>query len=103
MRSLIYVSSYFEIHPNYGLTQPVQLFSIGTSMACPHVCGLVAALLTKKDDGSVSYSDLIRNDAGLRRVLKKRCRIDIGARGPDNATGLGFLTYLTKEEFNELW
>lgn len=75
----------------------------GTSMACPHVCGLVAALLTKKNDGSVSYSDLIRNDASLRRVLKKRCLIDIGAKGPDNATGLGFLTYLTKEEFNELW
>ena len=75
----------------------------GTSMACPHVCGLVAALLTKKDDGSVSYSDLIKNDASLRRVLKKRCLIDIGAKGADNETGLGFLTYLTKQEFKELW
>lgn len=75
----------------------------GTSMACPHVCGLVAALLTKKDDESLTYSDLIKNDATLRSVLKKRCLIDIGAKGPDNATGLGFLTYLTKEEFDEIW
>ncbi len=72
-------------------------------MACPHVCGLVVALLTKKDDESLTYSDIIKNDGSLRRVLKKRCLIDIGVKGKDNATGLGFLTYLPQEEFNELW
>jgi len=75
----------------------------GTSMACPHVCGLVAALLTKKDDKGISYCDLIKDDRSLRRLLKKRFLIDVGAKGPDNATGLGFLSYLNKEEFDELW
>ena len=79
------------------------LFSTGTSMACPHVCGLVAALLTKKDDKGISYCDLIKDDRSLRRLLKKRFLIDVGAKGPDNATGLGFLSYLNKEEFDELW
>jgi hypothetical protein len=29
--------------------------------------------------------------------------IDIGVKGPDNETELGFLTFLTKKEFNAMW
>ncbi len=66
-------------------------------MATPHVCGLVAALLTK--DGP--YSDVVKDDASLRSILGKLA-IDIGVTGPDNATGLGFLSYLNKAEFDKL-
>jgi subtilisin family serine protease len=66
----------------------------GTSMACPHVCGFVAALLSNGAN--------VRGDAELRKILQKYV-IDIGVPGPDNAAGLGFLTYLTKEEFAEKW
>lgn len=67
-------------------------------MATPHVCGLVAALLTK----SGQYNDGINNDEGLRKLLSKFA-VDIGVTGPDNATGLGFLTYLNEREHKELW
>jgi subtilisin len=66
----------------------------GTSMACPHVCGLVAALL--------SNGASVGGDAEMRNILQKFV-IDIGVPGPDNATGLGFLSNLTKEEFAEVW
>ena len=65
----------------------------GTSMACPHVCGLVAALLSNNP---------VTGDAEMRERLNEYA-IDIGVSGPDNATGLGFLTYLTKEEFDAMW
>ena len=66
----------------------------GTSMACPHVCGFIAALLSNDDN--------VTGDAALRERLNDYV-LDIGMPGPDNATGLGFLTYLTKEEFDTVW
>jgi len=69
-------------------------------MAYPHVCGLIAALLDKKD-GYDKY--LLKDDKTLRKLLKKKFLIDIGVTGPDNETGLGFLTFLTKAEFNDMW
>lgn len=67
----------------------------GTSMASPHVCGLIAALMTK----DATYSEIIKDDSSLRKLLNENFCIDIGTKGRDNATGVGFLTYLTKEEF----
>lgn len=65
-------------------------------MACPHVCGLIAALLDEdKGNNNTSF-----RCTGTR--LKKMA-IDIGVKGPDNETGLGFLTFLTKKEFNATW
>ena len=68
-------------------------------MATPHVSGLIAALLT--EDGP--YSDLVKDDCSLRKLLNEKFVVDIGAKGPDNATGLGFLTYLNAEEHKVLW
>ena len=68
-------------------------------MATPHVCGLVTALLTKGGP----YSDLVEDDASLRKLLNEKFCVDIGVTGPDNATGLGFLTYLNAEEHKVLW
>jgi hypothetical protein len=63
-------------------------------MATPHVCGLVAALMTMGG----KYSDIIKDDASLREVLNEKYVRDIGVTGPDNETGLGFLTYLDETE-----
>jgi len=71
----------------------------GTSMACPHVCGLITALLDK-ESGSGSGSE---GDAAMRALLNEKYSIDIGVKGADNATGLGFLTYLSKAEFDEMF
>ena len=65
-------------------------------MATPHVCGLICALMTK--DGK--HADRITDDASCRAFLNKVV-IDVGAEGKDNATGLGFVTYLTKDEFEK--
>jgi hypothetical protein len=67
-------------------------------MATPHVCGLVTALLTKGGP----YSDLVEDDASLRKLLNEKFVVDIGVTGPDNATGLGFLTYLNEEEYEKV-
>jgi len=69
----------------------------GTSMACPHVCGLITCLMTKQGE----YHRLIRDDSSLRRLLNDRFCIDVGTEGRDNSTGLGFLTYLSKAEFED--
>jgi hypothetical protein len=68
-------------------------------MAAPHVCGLVAALMT---EGGI-YSRYIKDDASLRFVLNANFLTDIGLTGPDNSTGLGFLSYLNEEEAYALW
>lgn len=69
----------------------------GTSMATPHVCGLITALMTKGG----KYADDITNDKSCRAFLNKNCLIDVGVEGRDDATGLGFLTYLSKDEFEK--
>jgi subtilisin family serine protease len=61
----------------------------GTSMACPHVAGLVACLIT---NGSANT---------IRQKLNE-IAIDIGAEGIDKATGVGFATYLNETAFDEL-
>ena len=48
----------------------------GTSMACPHACGFIAALLS----GSVKPKQI--------REKLKEYSIDIGIPGPDKSTGL---------------
>lgn len=68
----------------------------GTSMACPHVCGLLTALLDKE-------SDPVKGDAAMRALLNEKYSVDIGVKGADNATGLGFLTYLSKAEFDKMF
>lgn len=69
----------------------------GTSMATPHVCGFITALMTKGG----AYSDIIKDDKSCRALLNDKFVIDVAAEGKDNATGLGFLTYLTKDEFEK--
>lgn len=69
----------------------------GTSMASPHVCGFITALMTKGG----AYSDIIKDDRTCRALLNEKFVIDIGTKGSDVMTGLGFLTYLSKEEFEE--
>ena len=60
--------------------------------AAPHVTGLIAALMSNG-----SYQN---NTKKLRKDLASKYAIDIGAEGKDNATGLGFLTFLSKTEFD---
>lgn len=48
----------------------------GTSMACPHVCGFIAALLSQD------------RKADIRKRLVEEFTIDIGVPGPDKSTGL---------------
>lgn len=66
----------------------------GTSMASPHVAGFIAALLT---EGRIQGG----NDAALRQTLNSYA-IDIATEGRDNASGVGFLTYLNEAAFDEL-
>lgn len=63
----------------------------GTSMASPHVAGLVACLLT----GGIST-------ASIRQQLND-LSIDINAIGVDNETGVGFPTYLDKSSFHQIF
>ena len=70
----------------------------GTSMASPHVAGLIASLMTNgriKNEGG-------KTDDTLRQILNESHAIDIDAVGIDNATGVGFLTYLDGSAFDEL-
>lgn len=52
----------------------------GTSMACPHVAGFVAAIMTFDKEN-------------VRERLTQNYAQDIGIPGPDHSTGLGFVTY----------
>lgn len=100
----------------------------GTSMASPHVAGLVACILSKNktddrpddevittdpgccglcgnvadvSDNANSASGVfeeVKDDATLRKLLNETFLVDIGVTGPDNETGLGFLSYLSKDE-----
>lgn len=69
-----------SLKPNGGL----QTMS-GTSMATPHVTGLIACLLSNNQ----KYSD-----SQLRKLLKEKYVVDIGPRGYDKQTGEGFVTYV---------
>lgn len=62
----------------------------GTSMACPHVCGFVAAIMSS-------------NPLEVRKRLTEEYAIDIGLPGRDNNTGLGFVTSLDKGALEELF
>ena len=90
----------------------------GTSMAGPHVCGLIAALYQKK-----YYNKM--DEKTLRKELVKHFVVDITGAGMNaknadadaqafdldaendeeggNSTGNGFLTFLDKREFRLLW
>ena len=61
-------------------------------METPHVCGFITALMTKGG----AYSDIIKDD-----LLNNKIEIDVGEEGVDNATGLGFLSYLARDEFEK--
>jgi len=58
----------------------------GTSMAAPHVTGLIACLLS---NNPTKYGD-----SQLRKILRDKYAIDIGEKGYDKQTGAGFVTYL---------
>lgn len=67
-------------------------------MASPHVAGLIACLMTNgriKNEGE-------KTDDTLRKILNESHAIDIASEGIDNATGVGFLTYLDEGAFDEL-
>ncbi|CAB9530511.1 Subtilisin-like protease 1 (Fragment) [Seminavis robusta] len=64
----------------------------GTSMACPHVAGLIACLMT---NGQYYSADRLRNRLD-------RLAIDIDVAGVDNATGVGFVTYLDEDSFDKI-
>ena len=63
----------------------------GTSMACPHVAGLIACLMSS---GGNSTRD-------IRSVLNNLA-IDIDAVGIDDSTGVGFVTYLSEDFFDDM-
>lgn len=66
----------------------------GTSIACPHVSGFVAALLTKHK--GMNHSEL--------RSMLDTFVIQVGRdRGKDVENGVKFLTYLDQEEYDFFW
>jgi len=76
----------------------------GTSMAAPHVCGLLTALLDKENGNKHMMANVCNkksHDETLRNFINKHYCIDIGLKGADHSTGLGFLTYLNKKEFDK--
>jgi subtilisin family serine protease len=66
----------------------------GTSMAAPHVTGLIAAL--------ISYNGNQYQPKALKKLLSSKYAIDIATQGPDTSTGVGFVTYLAKPEMEQL-
>ena len=62
----------------------------GTSMASPHVAGLIAALFSNGRIVNVGN----KTDGKLRETLNGTYCVDIDVEGRDNNTGLGFLTAL---------
>jgi len=63
----------------------------GTSMACPHVAGLIACLMTSGG-----------NPASTIRNVLNGLAIDIDTIGIDTNTGIGFVTYLNESVFDDL-
>jgi major intracellular serine protease len=68
----------------------------GTSMACPHVAGFIAALFSNGRIVNKGKS----TDAMLRETLNSNYCVDIDVEGKDKNTGLGFLTALDAKTFN---
>jgi subtilisin family serine protease len=66
----------------------------GTSMAAPHVTGLIAALM--------SYDGRQYKPRALKKMITSKYAIDIATRGPDTSSGVGFVTYLNKKELEQL-
>ncbi|KAL9183541.1 hypothetical protein ACHAXT_004397 [Thalassiosira profunda] len=64
----------------------------GTSMASPHVAGLIAALM--------SNGDYKNSPKKLKKDLASKFAVDIAAEGRDDSTGVGFVTFLSEAEFN---
>jgi len=60
--------------------------------ASPHVAGLIAALMSNG-----SY----KKGKNLKKDLASKYAIDIDAKGKDNSTGVGFVTFLSEMEFND--
>jgi hypothetical protein len=76
-------------------------------MASPHVCGFIAAILTGWDEGwqeetREDEKPTIRKDRRLRKYLETKHIIDINVSGRDDDTGVGFLTFLDKGEYDGL-
>ena len=59
------------------------------------MAGLIAALMTNG-----SYKN---NPQELRKDLTSKFAIDIGEEGRDNSTGVGFVTFLSKTDFNQFF
>jgi len=72
----------------------------GTSMATPHVSGLIACLLSGTNTNSTTQK---YTDRQLRNVLRDKYLVDIGPKGYDKQTGEGFVTYLADGGSNELF
>jgi len=70
-------------------------FMSGTSMACPHVCGFIAAIMS---NGRIVNKGP-NTDKQLRTLLNETYVVDIATEGRDKATGLGFVTALDKGQF----
>ena len=63
--------------------------------ATPHLAGFIAALMT---DGSLK-----NNPEKVRKELASKFAIDIGEKGRDNSTGVGFVTFLSRTEFHQFF
>lgn len=72
----------------------------GTSMAAPHVSGLIAALLSKDSGLDLGKAKTRKNT--LMKILNETYVKDIGVEGKDLESGHGFLSYLDKEELDEM-
>ena len=65
----------------------------GTSMAAPHVSGVIACLMS---NGSYKRNSVKK----LRKDLANKFSFDIGQPGRDNSTGVGFVSFLSRKEFD---
>jgi len=70
----------------------------GTSMAAPHITGLIAALMT---DGGPNQKELAKQ---VRSDLSSKCAIDVNVKGKEGSSRkIGFATFLPKTDFNKFW
>ena len=95
---------------NGGASNEERTMGSGTSFAASHVTGFIAALMDKKkekkNEEKSFYEELNETETGigmesLVQLLKQHV-IDVEEEGKDNATGDGFLTYLSRTEFEEV-